>query len=245
MVRRARKKGNPVVKSPMDTIPAAPPEAPQEPAAAPEAAPKDQAEAHAEPAAEQAEPAAEPHIEALFPEAPRTYLDLMNMATPEVLARCADRLRSSDDPLDETLYLLEDSNWRRTLVGVCWLLFQGHLHDRRVQPLLWRAVDGSWIAPQAAVVAYLVDPRFPQEAERRLRAVQRDPAQSLHKSRGALAALYPRLPQRDPALAAWLGSPAARFTHEAEWARGFATGWLQRLSSFASLRLQQTWLRRP
>ena len=172
--------------------------------------------AAAAPATAESDEGQEPRFHNLFPvlEEQRIYLDLMNMGSANGLSRCEELVRKSENPRIEAYLLLESANWRRKLVGVCWLLYHGM--DRAARTLLWRAADGSWVSPQASAVAFLLDRLFRTEVEQRLRAA-RAAGRPLSKSLGAMAGLYERLPDGAPGIKAWLRSPEAVYLPEGEW----------------------------
>lgn len=185
----------------------------------------------------------EPRVHDLFPQrsAQRIYLDLMNMGSADGLLQCERLVRASENPRVEAYLLLESADWRRKLVGVCWLLY--HDMDRAARTLLWRAADGSWISPQAAAVAFLLDRLFRSEAEQRLRAA-RGAGRPLSKALGALAGLYERCPDGAPGMKTWLRAEA-EFLPEGEWARGFAVSWAQRVGCLAPQAIKRAWVRWP
>lgn len=204
--------------------------------AAAEARADEQADERAEAPASQVTPALHPE-----PAERLIYLGLLNMTSRESLDRCAHLVRTSTDPRRDGHLLLESSDWRSKLVGVCWLLFQGM--DRTSRQLLWRAVDGSWVSLQAAAVAYLLDSQFRAEAEARLKAAQWA-ERPLSKGLAGLAGLYQRLPSGTSGpLLAWLRSPQALYLPEGQWARVFVVTWQQRLISMTPLQARGRWVR--
>jgi hypothetical protein len=63
--------------------------------------------------------------------------------------------------------LLDDRNWRSHLIGLAAALVSDDAET--YASVLWRAFDrGSWVAPQLAVSLYCSDPRFIEEAKRRI-----------------------------------------------------------------------------
>lgn len=234
-----------LVTDPADAPPQAP--ADTDPAPSPVASPQNPGptgdNAPAPTAAAALDDSPEPRFHPLFPveDAQRTYVDLMNMANSEALARCEALVRASEDPRCEAYLLLESADWRRKMVGVIWLLYHGT--DRASRTLLWKAADGSWVSPQAAAVAFVLDRLFRTAAEDRLRAA-RAAGRPLSKALGALAGLYLRLSDGQPGLKQWLRTEAV-YTPEGEWARGFGVAWLQRLTCLAPLSVKRVFLRWP
>lgn len=206
-------------------------------------APPPDAAVAAAPATTESDESQEPRFHNLFPvlEEQRVYLDLMNMGSANGLSRCEELVRKSENPRIEAYLLLESADWRRKLVGVCWLLYHGM--DRAARTLLWRAADGSWVSPQASAVAFLLDRLFRSEVEQRLRAA-RAAGRPLSKALGAMAGLYERLPDGAPGIKTWLRSPEAVYLPEGEWARDFAASWALRASIQAPQAVKRTWARR-
>lgn len=102
-------------------------------------------------------------------EAPHGYLVLLNLATEDSVASvnaikvCCMKPSS----LSDVSLLLEESNWRPTLVACVAALFMSHTPETTKQ--LWQRLDrGSWVTPQIAVVLSMTDPEFESQARRRL-----------------------------------------------------------------------------
>jgi len=98
------------------------------------------------------------------------YLTLLRPGAEasEAVDRIRDALNSSG-ALTEIVALLQDVNWRAQLVGAVALL----VGERKPELLkaLWDAADqGSWVSPQLAAVASMVDSEFEEHARRRLEA---------------------------------------------------------------------------
>lgn len=182
-----------------------------------------------------------PSEEALFPKYPAfqpmferaddvpvpLHLTLLNLgAGCEVsLAQVRRILEISADLTPQIVALLDDANWRPQLVGAVAMHFGAA--NEKSRDALWRAFDsGSWVSPQLAAIAFLVDEDFEAQARRRMEAgcaVNRDRLEGLdwiarhsaagpisfsaHSSKAlsALIALSQRLPD-----APWLDQLLAR-----------------------------------
>ena len=99
------------------------------------------------------------------------YLALLHLNDTD----CVDAVRrvrvcaAADVGSADLLGLLEEVNWRPTLVAAVAALFGPY--DVRIVQGLWRRFDaGCWVTPQLAVVLSRVDPEFVPEARRRLEA---------------------------------------------------------------------------
>ncbi len=104
-------------------------------------------------------------------ESPFGYLRLLRLHSTE----CVDALRLvrdcalKDVGCADMLALLDEVNWRPTLVAAVAALFVPQ--DARLRAALWRRFDaGCWVVPQLAVVLSMTDPEFANEARRRLEA---------------------------------------------------------------------------
>jgi len=100
------------------------------------------------------------------------YLDLLHLHAPKsnlTVSRVIECGRLSSDPFLDIGRLLDEANWRPHLVAAVALSVLGY--NRVAFTKLWNAFDaGSWVTPQLAVVAYLRDPDFSEQAKVRVRA---------------------------------------------------------------------------
>ena len=70
--------------------------------------------------------------------------------------------------MEEICALLSESNWRPNLVGGVVVL-RAQRADAAVLDALWDAIDRpSWVSPQLAVAASVVDPKFADKARPRV-----------------------------------------------------------------------------
>ena len=106
----------------------------------------------------------------LFSAAPHAYLLFLGMAFDQVqgaLTRLSDVLRSTNEADRYIELMLQGRGWRPHLVASVAALLSHNRAD--YASALWRTFDyGSWVAPQLAVVLYLSDPAFRDEAKRRI-----------------------------------------------------------------------------
>jgi len=99
------------------------------------------------------------------------YLELLNFgegseAAIDLLVSIIDNHANFDR---EVIALLADFNWRPQLVGAVAVAMQ--CATPRSIKGIWKALDmGSWVSPQLAAVASLVDNEFEAHARRRLEA---------------------------------------------------------------------------
>ena len=96
------------------------------------------------------------------------HLTLLNLGKgSEVAVAALERLMGTDaDLTPQVVALLADFNWRPQLVGAVAMGLGAANEESR--DALWRAFDsGSWVSPQLAAIAFLVDEDF--EARSRLR----------------------------------------------------------------------------
>jgi len=107
----------------------------------------------------------------LFDPEPR-YMDFLNLdprRSKLAVSRVVECCHSSSDPFLDIACLLDEENWRPHLVAAVALSVLGY--NRVAFTKLWNAFDaGSWVTPQLAVVAYLRDPDFSEQAKVRVRA---------------------------------------------------------------------------
>ena len=97
------------------------------------------------------------------------YLALLHLQAKDAadaLERVHQAIAQSPDPVTD-LVALFDRGWREQLVAGVGSLFVDR--DPRLVTALWHAFDsGSWVSPQLAVLASILDPNFGSEARRRL-----------------------------------------------------------------------------
>ncbi|HEY1012832.1 MAG TPA: hypothetical protein VGE07_09035 [Herpetosiphonaceae bacterium] len=109
------------------------------------------------------------------------YLAFLNITSsaPAALRGVVAALGRSPSPGDEIRALLDDLDWRAHLVGGMALIASLR-RDGPALDALWRAFDeGSWVSPQLAAIASILDPRFADQArERILRRCQGVPDRS-------------------------------------------------------------------
>ncbi|MBE2287874.1 MAG: hypothetical protein IAE77_30730 [Prosthecobacter sp.] len=102
-------------------------------------------------------------------DSPHGYLVLLNLATEDSVAsvNAIKACCMKPSSLSDASLLLEESNWRPTLVACVASLFMGHTPE--ITKRLWHRLDrGSWVTPQLAVVLSMTDPEFEHQARRRL-----------------------------------------------------------------------------
>jgi hypothetical protein len=100
------------------------------------------------------------------------YLELLHLGQPtaQIVIDRIEKALVSSNPTQWVDALFADPDWRPHLVGAIALLLDD---GKSLSPGgLWRAADsGSWVVPQLAVTAYLVDKDFPNEARVRIENV--------------------------------------------------------------------------
>jgi len=102
------------------------------------------------------------------------YLALLNLHTADVpeAIRQARSIAVSEDRAEleaDTLLLLRARNWRVHLMA-CSVMILGLRAPALLDALWSRLADGSWVAPQLAATAYLVDSGFAQHGTELLSA---------------------------------------------------------------------------
>jgi hypothetical protein len=166
--------------------------------------------------------------------------DLLQLAdAARLLATVRAALAST--AASEPQHLLEEVGWRAQLVGAFALAVAGG--DQKACTALWRAMDsGSWVSPQLAATAFLIDPAFELRAEERLLGGARRPPKLI----GSLVRAYHRLPRPKMATIALLARhDVTLISEEARIGiRGVDT-WLDRLGRAADPTMQQHWVRLP
>jgi hypothetical protein len=147
----------------------------------------------------------------------------------------------SRSPHDEARELIAQSAWRAQLVGAAAVVLSGA--DESTCAALWQALDGgSWVAPQLAAAAFLVDPAFEGRTEERLLGTIRRPPKLL----GSLVRAYQRLPRpRAATLALLARHDRVLVTEEARIGVRGVDAWLDRLPMVCDTAVQQNWRRRP
>src|SRR2546423_1828177 len=102
------------------------------------------------------------------------YLVLLHLGGKEtqvVLRQIRDKMRASTDQNDYVRRRFTYSNWRGHLISAVAMLLAAD-HDNLPVTDLWNTFDsGSWVAPQLAATASLVDKQFVQQARRRIEAL--------------------------------------------------------------------------
>ncbi|WP_395752483.1 hypothetical protein [Prosthecobacter sp.] len=98
------------------------------------------------------------------------YLALLHLGGgAEEVKRVKECVQSAVDAQRDVVALLQDLNWRPTLVACVAALFMKG--DETVVATLWNRLDsGSWVVPQIAVTLARVDPKFMTNARARLLA---------------------------------------------------------------------------
>ncbi|MGE0706576.1 MAG: hypothetical protein AB7N76_05825 [Planctomycetota bacterium] len=142
------------------------------------------------------------------------------------LARLGSAFLRRPDPIADCVRLLSGRGWREDLVGLIGLLTTGA--DGKALGALWRRAEASWVAPQCAVVAMLLDPDFRANARSRLSEPERsrDP-----KLLNALLQLYERSWPKDP-----VGPVGAdRFAGDEDDGYQIASTWLERIEELRRL----------
>jgi hypothetical protein len=94
------------------------------------------------------------------------YLALLNLHTADVpeAIRQVRAIVSAEDHVAleaDTIVLFRALNWRFHLVG-CTVMIVGFVTPALLEALWSRLRRGSWVSPQLAATAYLVDPAFSQ-----------------------------------------------------------------------------------
>ena len=100
------------------------------------------------------------------------YLTLLNLGrgSEKATARLRQILKDQDDLTPQITALFDDFNWRPQLVGAVALGLG--ITGTKSRAALWRAFDsGSWVSPQLAAIASLVDEDFEQQARTRIAAL--------------------------------------------------------------------------
>ncbi len=99
------------------------------------------------------------------------HLTLLNLSDDCQIAleRIRRILEGIADLTPQLVALLDDYNWRPQLVGAVAMELGAAKEESRAA--LWRAFDsGSWVSPQLAAVAFLVDDDFERQARLRIEA---------------------------------------------------------------------------
>ena len=108
-------------------------------------------------------------------------------AVVEALNVLDQALQASPQVVHEVCALLKDLNWRPNLVGAA-AVARARMASGVVVRELWAALDRrSWVSPQLAVAASIVDPRFGDGARARM-------GRATGKAFSALAALAEIVP---------------------------------------------------
>ena len=178
------------------------------------------------------------------------YLTLLNLGSGSELAITILRriLGGDTDLTPQVVALLADFNWRPQLVGAVAVGLGAANEESR--NALWRAFDsGSWVSPQLAAVAFLVDEDFEARSRLRIEAgcpINLDRLEGLdwvvrhsaagpgnsasHSSKAlsALAGLCQRLPETHVWLEPLLSREETQHSLKSDYDDGgrIATGWL-------------------
>ena len=141
----------------------------------------------------------------------------------------------SPDAARELDALFSHGDWRGHLVAALAMLVSG---ETSALSALWRRLDlGTWVAPQLAAAAFVIDPEFEARARQRL-AGDAPP-----KTQGALGALYRRLPSPRLSILAQLAEPRLTRSQEGQDGARYAIEWLDRLTEVAPPSLKARWPR--
>src|SRR6478752_3662410 len=128
-----------------------------------------------------------PSFQSLFGET-NPYLELLHLPSARpVFALVQDAVEASGDADAEIFALFGERNWRCHLVAAAALLATG-ANPGRVDALWGTLQAGSWVAPQLAATAWLLDESF----ETRARALILTSAWA--KTTSALGHFYRQLP---------------------------------------------------
>lgn len=175
------------------------------------------------------------------------YLPLLNLYRPDDAVAALQKIVSAGSPgLEADLLALLDpaAGWRPQLVGVAAMI-AGAATPATVEALWVALAEPSFVSPQLAVAAYLLDPDFEVRARSRIangclvepnRLRERSPDQVWPayqdaKQLAAIIALCTRLPH-----AAWLADQVASAEIRAilgearDDGGGIALGWLEKAS---------------
>lgn len=145
----------------------------------------------------------------------RMYMRLLSGMSPSSRKVAEGCVLGSHSPEAEVRALLLDDNWRVTVAGVAAALALGP--SPRVCEALWRALEcGSWVAPQLAGAAFVLDRQFAEKAAGFVSAER--PAKSLV----SVATLLDRTRGLPPRLQA---------LPEAESTRRITLRWLERTAA--------------
>ena len=142
------------------------------------------------------------------------YLELFALNEPraQVALDLIERALSAGDPRPWVDLLLGDPDWRPHLIGAMAVILD---EGRSLDPgCLWAAMDrSSWVSPQLAVTAYLVDGRFAARARERLEG---------GRASAKLCAALAHLCRKLPSSSGWRDGPLAP---DVDDAAGIAQRW--------------------
>lgn len=165
------------------------------------------------------------------------YLSLLNNPSSYDLLWVEGSILGSLDPERELLDLLDQYNWRHGLIALAAVLVMTPPPSDTLWAAVWRAVEQSWVGPQAVATAWLRDPNFGPRATTALRHGTGRPL-----TRAALAELYPSLPDPDPGIDAEIRAALALFPGDTS-GRGLVRRWIQRVREAAPPALSARWIR--
>ena len=101
-----------------------------------------------------------------------TYMELLDLGvnSKSAVTKMRQLLQSNRDLTSEIIALLEDINWRPQIVAAV-AMGLSKKYALSCCDALWKAFDsGSWVLPQLAAVAFLVDSDFQKQARLRIEA---------------------------------------------------------------------------
>ena len=144
-------------------------------------------------------------------------------------------LSESPDAASELDALFAHGDWRGHLVAALAMLASGEPH---AVAALWRRLElGTWVAPQLAAAAFVLDPDFETRARAHLGG------DAPLKTQAALGALYRRLPSPRLTVLAQLGEPRLTRSQEGQDGARYALEWLDRLIEVAPPSVKARWPR--
>lgn len=154
----------------------------------------------------------------------RLYLSLLRLTDPSSVRNVGRAIARRPDPHADIIHLFQQQNWRDHLVAAVGLL--GSAASAPCLEELWGVMETTFVSPQCASVAFLLDPDFLERARVRVKALAGRNA----KARSALIALIQRHSKSHPAVDSIPTRPEAMDPR----VRGdrFALRWLDRVETF-------------
>jgi hypothetical protein len=183
-----------------------------------------------------------PSFAALF-DPGNLYLELLHLPTQLPDGRTPfdtvlEAMAQSPDADAELAALFADPSWRPHLVAASALLAAGATPARL--DLLWGTLArGSWISPQLAVTAWLLDDDFESRAGTII-TVGRWP-----KTKAALGHFYRRLPAPKLKVLSSLADPRLVSDGEARDGALYANEWMTKLAAVTTAEMRARWRRSP